>query len=107
MSKLLFCHLFEVFTVISQNSPLCTHLNTPFMNFQDAFKLHRMDIRLGRLKMPIENSLGYYELPPGDFSDNIQPPSSVPIEKPLTSHTGNDCQPEQSESFDKHEDETR
>ena len=85
---------------------LCTHLNTfydyiaHFMNFQDAFKLHRMDIRLGRLKMPIENSLGYYELPPGDFSDNIQPPSSVPIEKPLTSDTGN-------ESSGKHEDETR
>ena len=63
-----------------------------------------MDIRLGRLKMPIENSLGYYELP---LPMNIQPHSSVPIEKPLTSHTGNDCQPEQSESFDKHEDETR
>ena len=61
--------------------------------FQDAFKLHRMDIRLGRLKMPIENSLGYYELPSGDVSTTTQPSSS---EKPLA----NNCQPEQSESQD-------
>ena len=52
-----------------------------------------MDIRLGRLKMPIENSLGYYELPSGDVSTTTQPSS---IEKPLA----NNFQSEQSESQD-------
>ena len=91
----------------------CVHIwihfiSTPLIKFQDAFKLHRMDIRLGRLKMPLENSLGYYELPPGDVLDTIQPSSSVPIEKTLASTTLKDiCQPEQSESSDKQEEATR
>ena len=71
-----------------------------------------MDIRLGRLKMPCkENSLGYYELPPGDVSDTIQPSSSVPIEKPLASNmltdTGKECEGEESESSDKQDEATR
>ena len=69
-----------------------------------------MDIRLGRLKMPIENSLGYYELPPAEVSGAIQPSSNVPIEKPLASNvltdTGN-SQPEQSESSDKQDEAAR
>ena len=75
------------------------------INFQEAFKLHRMDIRLGRLKMPIENSLGYYELPSGDVSTTIQPSSSssVPIEKPLA----NNCQPEQPESHETQDEAAR
>jgi len=91
-------HLRQVLLPLMEGDGLWTGQSV--VHSKDAFKLHRMDIRLGRLKMPIENSLGYYELPPGDFSDNIQPPSSVPIEKPLTSDTGN-------ESSGKHEDETR
>ena len=54
-----------------------------------------MDIRLGRLKMPIENSHGYYELPSGDVSHTIQP---SPIEKPLLTDEGNNCQSEKRES---------
>ena len=70
-----------------------------------------MDIRLGRLKMPIENSLGYYELPSGDASDTNQPSSSVPSEKPLASkiltEAGNNCQTEQCESPDTQNEATR
>ena len=62
-----------------------------------------MDIRLGRLKMPIENSLGYYELPSGDVSTTTQPSSSGPVEKPLA----NNCQPEQSDSHDTQDESAR
>ena len=70
-----------------------------------------MDIRLGRLKMPIENSLSYYELPSEDASDTNQPSSSVPSEKPLASkiltEAGNNCQTEQCESPDTQNEATR
>ena len=70
-----------------------------------------MDIRLGRLKMAIENSLGYYELPSGNASDTTQPSSSVPSEKPLASkiltEAGNNCQTEQCKSPDTKNEATR
>ena len=70
-----------------------------------------MDIRLGRLKMAIENSLGYYELPSGNASDTNQPSSSVPSKKPLASkiltEAGNNCQTEQCESPDTQNEATR
>ena len=62
-----------------------------------------MDIKLGRLKMPIENSFGYYELPSGDVSTTTQLSSSGPVEKPLA----NNCQSEQSESHDTQDESAR
>ena len=63
-----------------------------------------MDIRLGRLKMPTENSHGYYELPSGTISDTFQP---SPIEKPLLTGAGNDGQSEQCEAPKTQDEESR
>jgi len=86
-------HLRQVLLPLMEADGLWTGQSV--VHSQDAFKLHRMDIRLGRLKMPIENSHGYYELPSGDVSHTIQP---SPIEKPLLTDEGNNCQSEQRES---------
>lgn len=94
-------HLRQVLLPLMEGDGLWTGQSV--VHPQDAFKLHRMDIRLGRLKMPIENSLGYYELPSGDVSTTTQPSSSGPVEKPLA----NNCQPEQSDSHDTQDESAR
>merc|ERR1719278_44874 len=87
-------HLSKVLIPLMEGDGLWT--GHSIVHSQDAFKLHRLDIKLGRVKMPIENSRGYYELPSDDTSTSSFA-SSIPASVETTT------QPDQHEPLPQEE----